>query len=412
MQIETTQFQQLLQKIHVSQSELARFSGVSPATVSLAVKHGQYPKRHAAMLRAQFKTFLSSHLVAPATIAAALGTIDEVKEVEKKAGIKTQTLTPAPLQILQPSTTVKEMDDPMLLQNETLTPAARKHFGLFRNPFSDDINNREDVFLSPDIRLCRELLWDVAKNGGFCAMIGESGSGKSTLREELLERINREGAPVIVIEPYILAMEDNDVKGKTLKSGQIAETIISALDPNASPKRTPHARFKQLHDLLKASYKSGNTHVLIIEEAHSLPIATLKHLKRFRELKDGFARLLGVVLIGQPELKIKLSAHNPEVREVVQRCEIVELEPLDRHLQEYISHKIARVGGKADDIFEPAAFDAIRKKLTRSVRGGKASDAISICYPLVVNNLVARAMNIAASISAEKISAELILEAV
>lgn len=299
----------------------------------------------------------------------------------------------------------------MLLQNETLTPAARKHFGLFRNPFADDITAIEDVFMSPDIRFCREAMWDVARHGGFCAVIGESGSGKTTLREEMHEHIKRESAPVIVIEPYVLAMEDNDVKGKTLKSAQVAEAIIRTLDPSASPKRTPEARFRQLHDLLKASYKSGNSHVLVIEEAHSLPIATLKHLKRFRELKDGFSRLLGVVLIGQPELKIRLSAHNPEVREVVQRCEVVELGPLDRHVEGYVKHKLSRASVSVDDIFESDAFDAIRMKLTRSVRGGKASDAVSICYPLVVNNLIARAMNNAALISAQKISAELIQEA-
>lgn len=394
----------LLKSIGASQSDLAEYCGVSKAAISLAVSNDQWPKRHADTLRLDMRTYFTVRGLDDDAIDSAMGI--------KKAGAKVVPLVPALLQTSQQSTPSKEMDDAMLLQNETLTPAARKHFGLFRNPFSDEINSREDVFLSPDIRLCRELLWDVAKNGGFCALVGESGSGKTTIREELLERIRREGAPVIVIEPYILAMEDNDIKGKTLKSGQIAETIISALDPNASPKRTPHARFKQLHDLLKASYKSGNTHVLIIEEAHSLPIATLKHLKRFRELKDGFARLLGVVLIGQPELKIKLSAHNPEVREVVQRCEVMELEPLDRHLQEYVTHKIARVGGKAEDMFEPGAFDAIRTKLTRSVRGGKASDAISICYPLVVNNLVTRAMNIAAAIAAAKINADLIMEAV
>lgn len=404
MNAESTVLQQLLQAMRIPQADLARFSNVSAATVSLAVRHNQYPKRDADALRAKFTAFFESHSVAPESIAAALG--------NKKAGIKVAPLMPAQLQTSQPSTSTQEMDDAMLLQNENLTPVARKHFSLFRNPFADDINAREDVFLSPDIRFCRELLWDVAKNGGFCALVGESGSGKTTIREELLERIRREGAPVIVIEPYILAMEDNDVKGKTLKSGQIAETIISALDPNASPKRTPHARFKQLHDLLKASYKSGNTHVLIIEEAHSLPIATLKHLKRFRELKDGFARLLGVVLIGQPELKIKLSAHNPEVREVVQRCEVVELEPLDRHVKDYVAHKLARVGADAAAIFDDAAFDAIRTKLTRTVRGGKGTDAISICYPLVVNNLVTRAMNIASSIAAEKITADLIMEAV
>lgn len=397
-------FQKLLDAAKVSQADLARHSGVSAATVSLVVKHGQWPKRGADQLRAKFKAFFEALCVAPESVAIALG--------EKKAEETADTVSSALSQTSQPSTPEKEEEDPMLLQNETLTPAARKHFGLFRNPFSDDVNSRDDVFLSPDIRLCRELLWDVAKNGGFCALVGESGSGKSTIREELVERIHRENAPVIVIEPYILAMEDNDTKGKTLKSGQIAETIISALDPNASLKSSPHARFQQLHNLLKSSHKAGNSHVLIIEEAHSLPIATLKHLKRFRELKDGFARLLGVVLIGQPELKIKLSSHNPEVREVVQRCEMVELEPLDRHLADYIGHKIARVGGKAEDMFEADAFDAIRTKLTRTARGGKAADAISICYPLVVNNLVTRAMNIAAATASDKISAELIMEAV
>jgi type II secretory pathway predicted ATPase ExeA len=403
MTVSITTLQQLLHKIKVSQAQLAKHCGVSPATISLVVKHGQWPKRGADALRIELEYFFTTQCVAPQTIAAALG--------NKKAGTEAVTPVPAPLQDSQQPTS-EELDPAMLLQNENLTPAARKHFGLFRNPFNDEVNSRDDVFMSPDIRLNRELLYDVARNGGFCALVGESGSGKTTIREELLERIHRENAPVIVIEPYILAMEDNDTKGKTLKSGQISETIVNALDPNAGLKSSPHARFKQLHELLKSSNKAGNSHVLIIEEAHSLPIATLKHLKRFRELKDGYARLLGVILIGQPELKIKLSSHNPEVREVVQRCEVVELEPLDRHLQAYIEHKIVRVGGIATDIFDADAYDAIRTKLTRMPRGGKVSEAISICYPLVVNNLVTRAMNIAANIASKKISAELIMEAV
>ena len=51
-------------------------------------------------------------------------------------------------------------------------------------------------------------------------------AGKSTLRRDLIERINHDGLPVIVIEPYIIAMEDNDLKGKTLKAAHIAESII------------------------------------------------------------------------------------------------------------------------------------------------------------------------------------------
>ncbi len=46
--------------------------------------------------------------------------------------------------------------------------------------------------------------------------------------------------------------------------------------------------------------------LLVIEEAHGLPTATLKHLKRFFELEDGFKKLLGIVLIGQTELRMNL----------------------------------------------------------------------------------------------------------
>jgi type II secretory pathway predicted ATPase ExeA len=120
--------------------------------------------------------------------------------------------------------------------------------------------------------------------------------------------------------------------------------------------------------------------------------------------------LLGILLIGQPELKIKLSAHNPEVREVAQRCEIIELEPLDRHLEGYVAHKLAQVGLKSTDIFNDNVFDAIRAKLARSSRGDRTADVRSICYPLVVNNLVARSMNYAALIGASKITDEIIWE--
>jgi type II secretory pathway predicted ATPase ExeA len=41
-------------------------------------------------------------------------------------------------------------------------------------------------------------------------------------------------------------------------------------------------------------------------------------------------------------------------------------------------------------------------------RGGKAGDARSICYPLVVNNLVCRAMNAATKVGFDKVDATVI----
>lgn len=296
----------------------------------------------------------------------------------------------------------------MLLKNETLTPQARKHFGLARSPFVDDINSRADVFASQHGRYVRAAMLEAATSHGFVAIIGQSGSGKSTLREDLEERIREERRPIVLIKPYVHGMEPSQANGKPLRSGHIAEAIVDALAPGVALKSSPQARYKQVHDLLKASRAAGYTHLLVIEEAHRLPIPTLKHLKNFMELKDGLRRLLGVCLIGQNELFNILSERNPEVREIVQRCEQITMEPLDNDVESYLQLKFERAGAKLADVFEPDAMDAIRTRLIQQAHGHRSNEVVSICYPQVVNNLVCRALNAAAAVGFPKVDAQVI----
>lgn len=139
-------------------------------------------------------------------------------------------------------------------------------------------------------------------------------------------------------------------------------------------------------------------------------------MKRFYELQDGFKKLLSIMLIGQPELEVKLSEHNPEVREVVQRCELIKLPPLDNHVEGYLRHKFKRVDLDFDSVFAPDAVEAIRALLRQTVtegnRGARVAREQSLCYPLAINNLVTRAMNEAVKISAPKVNAALIQAAV
>lgn len=296
----------------------------------------------------------------------------------------------------------------MLLQKSRLSRAAKEFFGLNRDPFSDEMESQVDIYLTPSVRYVRASMLDCAVNHGFLAVVAESGAGKSTMAEALEEQISESGGEIIIIRPYVLGMESNDVKGKTLRSHHIAEAICSALEPEANLKRSPQARFAQLHKMLKDSRKSGRKHLLLIEEAHCLPIATLKHLKRFLELKDGMKRLIGITLIGQTELRDLLGGSNAAVREVSQRCEMVELEPLNAHLEDYIKHKFSRAGGKAEDVLEASAYGAIRERLTHMPRGGRASDERSIAYPLVVNNLLSSAMNKVADLHFGKVDSSVI----
>lgn len=396
----TTALARLLAKLGLTQGDLYRGIGMARSVCSRIVTHEKWPKRKAHIHRDSIVIWL----------AANGATADDLRPFQ--GPIKNET-APASSHLAEatpeaPATTQAHQEDHMLLRNETLTADARQHFNLRRSPFIDDIATRADVFQCPAMRMARAALMDCALNHGFIALVGESGSGKTTLREELEQRILDENKPVIVIKPYVIEMEANDIKGRAMKSGQIAEAIITNLAPTATMKRSAQARAKQAHDLLSASVAAGYSHLLIIEEAHRLPKATLKHLKGFMELKRGMQRLLGVALIGQTELGVLLSEQNPEVREIVQRCEVITMRPLDNDLGEYLRHKFSRMDIRLEDVMDDAAIDAIRARLVRTPRGGRPNDAVSICYPLVVNNLVTRAMNAAALVGFAKVDAQVV----
>ncbi|MCI0438250.1 MAG: AAA family ATPase, partial [Chloroflexi bacterium] len=194
-------------------------------------------------------------------------------------------------------------------------------------------------------------------------------------------------------------------KGR-LTAGAICDAIIADISQE-HPRRSLEGKARQIEQLLTGSSRAGHSHVLLIEEAHDLTVNTLKYLKRFWELEDGFRKLLSIILIGQPELKAKLDERqNWEAREVIRRCEIAEVSPLNGDLEDYLSLKFKRMSKRLEDIFEPDAFDAMRQRLTLQSRSTK--QPISMLYPLVVNNLVVKTMNLAAEIGATRISADLV----
>lgn len=285
---------------------------------------------------------------------------------------------------------------------EMLSPEAKKHFSLFRDPFQDDIQSADDLYLSADHRYIRETMYTTSKHGGFVAVVGESGAGKTVLRKDLFQRIVREQQPIIPIQPRVIE------KGR-LNAGLIFEAIIDDLRPGETMRRTQEGKARQAERLLRDSSRAGNSHVLIIEEAHDLNIMTLKILKRFWELEDGFKRLLAIILIGQPELAMMLDERaRPEAREVIRRCEVAILAPLDGNLEEYLGKKFDRIGASLDKIIAPDAFDAMRQVKGPQIRPGGVVAKPSQLYPLVVNNLVIRALNRAAQDGEDLVTGDVI----
>ena len=377
----------LFEETELSQREAAARLGVSPALVNQLLNRGTLPKTGWAGLKKGLASLLEERGAQAALVDYALG------KLEKLAGDEDT-----------PAGDTAESEEPMILKKQTLTMKARQAFNMVRNPFTPP-REAEDVYLSPETRHVRDTRFDVATNGGFLAVVGESGSGKSTLREELVDLINAENGKTIIVEPYVLTMAEKESNGKPMLARHITEAVMSAVAPGESIPSSPEKQSQKLHRLLRSAYAAGTHYCVIIEEAHDLNRHTLKSLKRFLELKEGRHPLLSIILIGQTELGEKLNPADPWMREVVQRCDVLHIAPIE-DVAGFLRFRFSRAGLDFGKIFTEDGVDAIKESLT--VAQDRSGKGVYMGYPLMIANMTIAALNLAASAGEKQVTADVV----
>lgn len=377
----------LFEETELSQREAAARLGVSPALVNQLLNRGTLPKTGWAGLKKRLASLLEERGAQAALVDYALGKLEQLAGDEDT-----------------PAGDTAESEEPMILKKQTLTMKARQTFNMVRNPFMPP-REAEDVYLSPEIRYVRDTMFDVATNGGFLAVVGESGSGKSTLREELVDLINAENGKTIIVEPYVLTMAEKESNGKPMLARHITEAVMSAVAPGESIPSSPEKQSQKLHRLLRSAYAAGTHYCVIIEEAHDLNRHTLKSLKRFLELKEGRHPLLSIILIGQTELGEKLNPADPWMREVVQRCDVLHIAPIE-DVAGFLRFRFARAGIDFGKIFAEDGVDAIKESLT--VAQDRSGNGVYMGYPLMIANMTIAALNLAASAGEKQVTADVV----
>lgn len=278
-----------------------------------------------------------------------------------------------------------------------LTGETLKHFRLFRSPFTNDIRDTADIYMSDEHRYIEAAMIDAARHGGFLAVIGEVGSGKSVIRKKVVSELQKDDNSRIIYPRMI---------DKTrITAASICDAIVLDLS-DEGPKMRLEQKTRQVEKLLISRSKAGCHVCLMIEEAHDLSVRVLKLLKRFYEIEDGYKKAVGIILIGQPELgSLFNEADHYDMREVIRRCQVAYILGLNGNIKDYLSLKFKRVNVDLKSIINDEAIRALSSRLMdKDVRGKKISNA----YPLTVNNYIVRAMNLACDMGEQMVTAAVI----
>jgi type II secretory pathway predicted ATPase ExeA/HSP20 family molecular chaperone IbpA len=227
------------------------------------------------------------------------------------------------------------------------------------------------------------LLYGIKADRGFVALIAESGMGKTTLLYRLMEELHDSARTVYLFQTqcdsreffcYLLSELGIETTGMGLAS-----------------------MHKKLNDVLFSEMLARRRFVLIVDEAQDLEETVLETIRLLSDFETPHAKLLEIVLAGQPQLAEKLAQRG--LSQLRQRIAILShLEPLSVvEIASYIEHRLKVAGYSGGPLFAPDALALIAEQ--------------SQGIPREINNICFNALLLGAARRDQTISAEIAREA-
>ena len=255
-----------------------------------------------------------------------------------------------------------------------------QHWGLARKPFA---NTPDPAFVFPSPTFeegFARLLYDVTEiRGGLSLVTGDVGCGKTMLARALMAKLAG--------TPY----EATALASPRLTALQLLQAIGEAAGMQNMP-RQKHALVKALGEHLAAVHASGRRTTLVVDEAQLVPGTLLEEIRLLTNYEDRSDKHLHVVLLGQPELKKRVTKR----QQIDQRISLrFALQPLDEEeVASYVRHRLHVAGANGTPVF---ADEALARLAVRT--GG---------VPRLVNNLATQALFVGAMRQARVVDAELV----
>ena len=226
------------------------------------------------------------------------------------------------------------------------------HFDLTERPFSLTPNSQLYFPSDSHQRVMQPLTYAIERGEGIIKVSGEVGTGKTLMCRMLTAELIKTKGVAYILNPQ------NDADWIVL-----AVCREFGLDPDQS--RDP---FHLLNVFLLEQYNAQRSAVLVIDEAQALGLEGLEAVRRLSNLETDTAKLLQIVLFGQPELDRLLRGH--DLRQLNQRIVFsFTIPPLDEATMiDYIRFRVIRSSDNlaaAQKLFDEAAL----RRIARVSRG-------------------------------------------
>lgn len=192
------------------------------------------------------------------------------------------------------------------------------------------------------------LYYGIEANRGFVALIAPPGLGKTTLTFQLLEKLQQASRTVFLFQTQC-------------NSKELFHYLLNGLGVDAEGMEMVSMHNK-LNQILSREMLAGRRFILAVDEAQNLDPQVLESIRLLSNFETSKAKLLQILLIGQPQLARKLAS--PELEQLQQRISMfARLEPFGfEETARYIAHRLKVAGYQGGPLFTSGALRMIAEQ--------------------------------------------------
>jgi general secretion pathway protein A len=255
-------------------------------------------------------------------------------------------------------------------------------FGLREQPFGVTPDPRFLYLSAAHREALASLYYGIEANRGFLGLIARPGMGKTTILFHLLEKFRTSARTALIFQTQC-------------NSREFMRLLLAELGYEGAIQDLVEMH-EEFNKRLMQEARSGNRLIVVIDEAQNLDPEVLETLRLLSNFETSRAKLMQIVLAGQPALADKLAS--PGLAQLRQRVSIVHgLEPLPAwEVKNYIEHRLLVAGYKGNPLFTREAYEAVA--------------AFTQGIPRNVNNFCFNALSLACALRKRVVDSDIVNE--